>query len=130
MKKDARSKCNKASSQLAKDRVILEGEKCEALYKLKKGNSIRSGVSRISLEESSSRGRASRKTKTGREPGQSIVEGERVHSSKARDGPSHSGKSAKDHQEKGQELKDSQYGYNQRKNQGSNPKSQGVLLKA
>jgi len=36
------------------DRVILEGEKCGGLYKLKEGNSIRGGVSRISLEGSSS----------------------------------------------------------------------------
>ena len=36
------------------DRVILEGEKCEGLYKLKEKNSVRGGVSRISLEGSSS----------------------------------------------------------------------------
>ena len=54
MKKDARSKCNKASSQLAKETVILGGKKCGGLYKLKEENSIRGGVSRISLERSSS----------------------------------------------------------------------------
>ena len=49
------------------DRVILKGEKCEGLYKLKERNSIRGGVSRISLEESSSQDGALRKTVTGRE---------------------------------------------------------------
>ena len=34
------------------DRVILEGEKCGGLYKLKEGNSVRGGVSWISLEGS------------------------------------------------------------------------------
>ena len=55
------------------DRVILEGEKCEGLYKLKEGNSVRGGVSRISLEWSSSQGGASKKIATGREPGQSVT---------------------------------------------------------
>ena len=55
------------------DRVILKGEKCGGLYKLKEVNSVRDGVSRISLEGSSSRGGASRKTATGRELGQSVV---------------------------------------------------------
>ena len=36
------------------DRVILKGEKCGGLYKLKEENSVRGGVSRISLEGSSS----------------------------------------------------------------------------
>ena len=35
------------------DRVILKGEKCGGLYKLKEGNSVRGGVSRINLEGSS-----------------------------------------------------------------------------
>ena len=52
--------------------VILKGEKCGGLYKLKEENSVRGGVSDISLEESSSHGGASRKTATGREPGQSV----------------------------------------------------------
>ena len=56
-----------------KDRVILEGDKCEGLYKLKEENSVRGGVLRISLEGSSSRGRASMKTATGRKSGQSVV---------------------------------------------------------
>ena len=56
------------------DRVILKGEKCGALYKLKEGNSVRGGGSGISLERSSSRDGASRKTATGRELGQSIAE--------------------------------------------------------
>ena len=55
------------------DRVILKGEKCGALCKLKEGNLVRGGVSRISLEESSSRGGASRKTVTGREPDQNVA---------------------------------------------------------
>ena len=54
----------------------------------------------------------------------------RVHSGKARDGPSHGGKSAKGPGERGQELKISRHGYNQEKNQGFNLKSQVVLLKA
>ena len=37
------------------DRIILEGEKCGGLYKMKEENSIRGGVSMISLEGSSSR---------------------------------------------------------------------------
>ena len=53
--------------------VILEGEKCGGLYKLKEGNSVRGGVSKIILEGSSSRGGASRKTATGRESGQSVA---------------------------------------------------------
>jgi len=44
--------------------VILKEEKCGGLYKLKEENSVRGKVSRISLEESSSRGGASRKTAT------------------------------------------------------------------
>ena len=52
-----------------------------------------------------------------------------MHSGKARDGPSHSGKSTKDPRERGQEIKASRYNYNQGKNQGSNLKSQGILLK-
>jgi len=59
-----------------------------------------------------------------------LREEERVHSGKARDGPSHDGKSAKGLGEMGQELKVSRHGYNQGKNQGINPKSQFVLLKA
>jgi len=51
----------------------LEGEKCGGLYKLKEGNSVRGEVSMISLEGSSSRDGASRKTATGREPGQSVA---------------------------------------------------------
>jgi len=53
--------------------IILKGEKCGGLYKLKEGNLVRGGVSGISLERSSSRGEASRKTATGREPDQSIA---------------------------------------------------------
>jgi len=37
-----------------KDRVILEGEKCGGLYKLKEGNSVQDVILRISLEGSSS----------------------------------------------------------------------------
>ena len=55
------------------DRIILEGEKCGGLYKLKEENSIRYGVSGISLEGSSSRGGASKKTTTGRKQDQSVV---------------------------------------------------------
>ena len=55
------------------DRVILEGEKCGGLYKQKEGNSVRGGVSAISLKGSSSRGGASRKIATGREPDQNIA---------------------------------------------------------
>ena len=70
----------------------------------------------ISLEGNSSRGGVLRKTATGREPGQSVREGEMVHSGKTRDGPNHDGKSAKGPGERGQELKGSRYGYNQGKN--------------
>ena len=45
-----------------------------------------------------------------------LQEEERVYSSKARDGASHDGKSAKGFRERGQELKTSRYGYNQKKN--------------
>jgi len=56
-----------------RDRVILEEGKCEGLYKLKEENSVRGGVSWISLKGSSPRGGASRKTATGRALGQSIA---------------------------------------------------------
>jgi len=69
------------------DRVILKGEKCEGLYKLKEGNSVRGEVSEISLEGSSSRGGASRKTATGRESVKVLREGEMAHLGKTRDGP-------------------------------------------
>jgi len=36
------------------DTIIIEGEKCGGLYKLKEENSVRGGVSRITLEGSSS----------------------------------------------------------------------------
>jgi len=55
------------------DRVFLEEEKCEGLYKLKEENSVWGGVWGISFEGSSSRGGVSRKTATGREPGQSVT---------------------------------------------------------
>jgi len=68
--------------------IILKGEKCESLYKLKEENSVRVGVSMISLEESSSQGGALRNTATGRERVKVLQEGGRVYSSEARDGPS------------------------------------------
>ena len=55
------------------DRVILEREKCGGIYKLKEENSIQIGVSGISLEGSSSRGEALKKTAMGREQCQSVV---------------------------------------------------------
>ena len=87
---------------------------------MKERNSLRGGVLGISLEGSSSRGRVSRKTTTGREPGQSVAGRKRVYSSKAQYGPSYGGKSAKSPEERDQELKASWYYYNQEKNQGSN----------
>ena len=68
-------------------------------------------------------------TATGREPNQSVAGRRKVHLGKARDCPSHGDKSAKGRGEMRQELKASQHGYNQGKNQGINPKSQVVLLK-
>jgi len=65
------------------DRVILDGEKCGGLYKLKERNSVQCGVLGISLEGSSSRGGASKKTVTTREPDQSVVRRRRVHSGKS-----------------------------------------------
>ena len=56
-----------------RDIVILKGEKCEGLYKLKEENSVRGGVSGISLEGSSSRGEASRKIAMGHELGQNVA---------------------------------------------------------
>ena len=47
------------------------------------------------MKGSSSRGEASRKTVTGRKLGQSVVGRRKGASGKARDGPSHGGKSAK-----------------------------------
>ena len=61
----------------------MEGEKYGVLYKLKEENSIQSGVSRISLEGSSSRGKASKKTATGLSRVKVLQERERVHSGKA-----------------------------------------------
>jgi len=51
----------------------LKEEKCGGLNKLKEGNLVRGRVSRISLEGSSSRGGASRKTATEHEPDQSVA---------------------------------------------------------
>ena len=51
----------------------LQEIKCGRLYKLKKENLVRARVSRISLEGSSSRGGASKKTTMGRELGQSVA---------------------------------------------------------
>jgi len=56
-----------------RDMVILKGEKCEGLYKLKEGNSVRRKVSGISLKGSSSRGKASRNSAMGRDTGQSVT---------------------------------------------------------
>ena len=58
-----------------------------------------------------------------------LWKGERVHSGKARYGPSHDGKSVKELGERGQELKPLRPSYNQGKNQDIDPKSQFVLLK-
>ena len=58
-----------------------------------------------------------------------LQEGEKVHSSKAWDGSSHGGKTAKGPGEREQELKISRHGYNQEKNQSINLKSQVVLSK-
>jgi len=77
------------------DRVILKGEKCGGLYKLKEGNLVQGEVSGISWEESSLRGGASRKTTTNVNRVKVLREGEMLHSSKARDGPSRGGKSTK-----------------------------------
>jgi len=52
-----------------------------------------------------------------------LQKGEKVHSGEARDGPSHGGKSAKGPRDRGHELNTSRYGYNQEKNQDSDPKS-------
>jgi len=68
-------------------------------------NSVRGGLLGISLEMSSSRGGASRKTATGREPGQSVVGRRKDAFGRGLDGPSHGGKSAKGCGERGQELK-------------------------
>ena len=65
------------------------------LYKMKEENSVRGRVSRIILKESLSRSGASRKTATGHEPGQSVAEKRKVHSSKARDSSRNGGKLAK-----------------------------------
>ena len=73
MKKDAGSKCNKASSQLAKETGYPGMREVWRLCKLKEGNSVRGRVSRISLEGSSSRGGDSRKSATGREQDQSVA---------------------------------------------------------
>ena len=52
---------------------MLEGEKYKGIYKMKEENSVRGGVSGISLKGSLSRGGASRKTATGYELGQSVA---------------------------------------------------------
>ena len=51
----------------------MKVEKCEGMYKLKEENLVRGGVSGISLEGSSSRGGASRKTAMGHESSQSVA---------------------------------------------------------
>ena len=45
-----------------------------SVIQVKEENTVRGGVSRISLEETSLRGGASRKTATRRESGQSVTE--------------------------------------------------------
>jgi len=52
----------------------MKGQKCGGLYKLKEENSVRDGVSRISLDRKSSRDGASRKTVMRHEPDQSVAE--------------------------------------------------------
>jgi len=94
---------------------VLEGEKYKGIYRLKEENSVRGGVSGISLKGSLSRGGASRKTATGYELGQSVAKGEMVHSSMTQDDENHCGKSAKGPEKRGQELKVSRHGYNQEK---------------
>ena len=64
-------------------RIILEEENYGGIYKLKEGNSIRGGVSGISLEGSLSRGGASNKTVTGRDLVKMLQERERLHSGEA-----------------------------------------------
>jgi len=54
-----------------------------------------------------------------------LREGEMVHLSKARDGPSLAVNQLK--AERGQDLKASRYGYNQKKNQDSNPNLRGFI---
>jgi len=54
--------------------LILKGEKYEGLYKRKEENSLRSRVSWISLEGSSSQGEASRKISTRHKHGQCVAE--------------------------------------------------------
>ena len=66
-------KCNIESSWLVKETVILKGEKCGGIYKLKEGNSVQDEISMTSLEGISSRGGALRKAVTGRELGQSVA---------------------------------------------------------
>jgi len=55
------------------DRVILKGENCGGIYKLKEENSVRDEVSEINLEGSPLRGGVLRKTTMGREPSQSVA---------------------------------------------------------
>ena len=51
-----------------------------------------------------------------------------MHSGKARDDPKHGGKQPRAPGE-GKKVKTSRYNYSKEKNQGSNPISQGILLK-
>jgi len=88
---------------------------------MKKENPVRGEVLRIILKESSSRGGASRKITTGREPGQGVTRKRKGALGQGLRWPMAWYQT---------ELKISWYGYNQGKNQGINPKSQVVLLKA
>jgi len=63
--------------------VILKEEKCGGLYKLKEGNSVRGGVSRINLEGSSSRVKLQGKLQRDVNRVKVFRERERVHSGKA-----------------------------------------------
>ena len=110
-KKGCRIQLQKNVTVSQRDRIILKGEKCEELYKLKKENSVRGGVSGISLEGSSSRGEALRKTATGHEPGQSVAR--RSAFGQGPRWPNHDSKSAKGPEESGQELKTSRHGCSQ-----------------
>ena len=77
------------------DRVILKGEKCGQLYKLKEENSVRCRVSGINLDSNSSRVKLQKRLQWNVNRFKVLREGERVHSSTTRVGSSHDVKSVK-----------------------------------
>jgi len=69
------------------DRIILEGEKCGGIYKLKEENLVRGGVSGISFEGSYHEVELERRLQRDMNRVKVFQKRERVHLGEAQDGP-------------------------------------------